>query len=262
MKSSRFLAILMTLTILCAAAFAPQAALADANSRFTGSWYANSFVLKGLEYFPETWDEDLVMTLGADGYFTWSGKFYNDFFGTWNAPSDTEIRLIPDEEDGTPGAEEDPVILNLNQDGYLVYIEENGPTILFADHMPEKEVWPEIIRAENADAFSGAWVLERIMVADMFVSPAQFAVTGGVEVTSTLVLDDLDAYLMYSTDTGALIDWQMRMRYEDGSLVQERDSAGIYLRRVSLTDTGMLAVELCPDASGEEPLYFYYGKAE
>ena len=263
MKNTRLLAILMTLTLLCAAAFAPQAALAEVNPRFTGSWYANSFVLEGLEYFPETWDEDLVMTLGADGHFTWSGKFYNDFFGSWKASGDAGIKLIIDNDDGTPGSEEeDSVTLELNQDGYLVYIEENGPTILFADHMPEKPVRPEIIRAENVYKFSGAWVLERILVADMYMTMDQYAVVSEIKCFSSLVLDNLDAYLDFSTNLGNELTVQLKMKYDNGSLVQVSGNTGVYLKRVSMTDLGILVVEFCPDASGTDPLILYYSKAE
>ena len=261
MKSYRFPAILLTLTLLITAVLMPSG-LADTGPQFAGSWYAVSFVLDGTEYFPETWDQDLVLTLGADGRFFWSGKFYDDYQGTWSTLSSTEIQLLPDDEDGTPGAEEDAFSLNLNQDKCLIYVEEDGPTIAFADHLPEKPVRPEIIREENADQYSGEWILERILVAEFFVTPEQFAVLTGTEITSSIVLDGLDAYPALSSNLSSGFTLQLKMKCDDGSLVQAQNDQGIYLRKVSLTDIGMLAVEFCTDGSGEDPLMFYYTKAE
>ncbi len=262
MKNYRFPAILLTLTLLCTAVLMPCPSLADTSPTFAGSWYAVSFVLDGTEYFPETWDQDLVLTLGADGRFFWSGKFYDDYQGTWSTLSSTEIQLLPDDEDGTPGAEEDAFSLNLNQDERLIYTEVEGPTIAFADHLPEKPVRPEAIREERADKYSGEWILERILVSDLFVTPEQFAAITGTEISSSLVLDGLDAYAAFSTNMSNSFSQQFEMKCENGNLVQAQKNQGIYLLNVSLTDTGMLAVEFCPDGSGEDPMMLYYIKTE
>jgi len=261
MKSNRFLAILLTLALLSTAVLMPLSGLADTGPQFAGSWYAVSFVFNDIEWFPETWAQDLVVTLDADGHFSWGGKFYDAYEGTWSTLSDTEIQLVPDNDDGTPDAEY-AFSLNLNQDGCFVYVEEEGPTVIFADHPPEKPARPEIIREESADKYSGEWILERIVFSDFFVTPEQFAVITGTEISSSIVLDGLDAYIALITNLSDGFTQQLKMKCENGSLVQAQNNNGIYLRNVSMTDIGMLAVELCPDGSGEEPLMFYYSKAE
>ena len=262
MKSSRLPAILLTFALLCVIALGPQAALADTDPKFVGSWYAISFVLNGTEWYPETWDRDLVVTLSSDGRFSWGGKFYNNFTGTWSVLKGTELQLLVDNEDGTPGSEEDAVRLTRNQDGCLVYVEENGPTIIFADHIPNRAVRPEVIRGENVYQFSGSWVLTHIFVADMFVTTEQFTAIDGTEISSSLVLDGLDAYLAFRAGASVDFSQQFKMKYDNGTLVQAQTGGGNYLRKLSLTDNGMLLVEFSPDGSEQEPLMFYFEKAE
>ncbi len=69
MKGCRFLATLLAFTLLCAAVLMSRSGLADTDPKFAGFWYAVSLALDGTEYFPETWDRDLVWMLGADGRF-------------------------------------------------------------------------------------------------------------------------------------------------------------------------------------------------
>ena len=116
MRFAKNPAFLLALALVCAAVLIPAAVPAEGSSRFAGPWYAVSCVMDGKEYYPETWDEPLVITLGADGRFTWIGQFYDDYFGTWYCLNDSELHLLIDNEDGTPGTEEDASILMLNQE--------------------------------------------------------------------------------------------------------------------------------------------------
>jgi len=262
MRFAKNPAFLLSLALVCAAVLIPAAAPAEGSSRFAGPWYAVSCVMDGKEYYPETWDEPLVITLGADGRFTWIGQFYDDYFGTWYCLNDSELHLLIDNEDGTPGTEEDASILMLNQEECLVYTEENGPVIIFSHTHKEVAHRPKTVSAKNADAFSGAWVAEYIHVDVLHLNLDQFAEFGGVKVNSSIVFDGLDAYLSYSTNTNVHFSVQLKMRFENGKLVQSaKTGEDIFLPDVFLTDNGQLEVHLSPNGSGKDPLVLFFTKA-
>ena len=96
----------------------------------------------------------------------------------------------------------------------------------------------------------------------MFVTTEQFAEIDGTKITFSLVLDGLDAYVSFRAGTAPDVSQQFKMKYDNGTLVQAQTGGGNYLRKLSLTDNGMLLVEYCPDGSGQEPLMFYFEKAE
>jgi hypothetical protein len=96
----------------------------------------------------------------------------------------------------------------------------------------------------------------------MFVTTEQFAATDGTEISSSLVLDGLDAYLAFRAGTVPDYSRQLKMKYDNGKLVQAQAGGGNYLRKLSLRDNGMLLVEFCPDGSGQELRMLYYEKAE
>ena len=224
---SLLLALMMACTLIFAAA---------AEETVTGIWYLNEVQMEGLSLNPATLGVEMTITLNEDGTCvseTIQDEETEETLGTWEMGDGVVIVAMEGEEEPSEFAVED---------GQLS-ADLGGVIGIFGREAPEALVAPEIVPAENEDAFLGIWTLSSIGIGDTIFPAAAM----GMETTMTIAAGKVTLISGDEPD-------EYTSEFADGAL-KATNPEGEEMA-LSLTDAGSVAITYELDEETAMILYF------